>query len=103
AMRETQAGKKLPPIVDSPQAGGAEALYGVGVTLTRRGGEDVALVYSQLALYLVPNHPMALLSLADLYESVKKPQMAIKVYERAPAGSPLERNAQIQLATDLHS
>ena len=27
--------------------------------------------------------------------------MAIKVYERVPATSPLKRNAQIQLATDL--
>src|SRR6201996_8317438 len=103
AMRETEAGKKLPPIVDSPQAGAAEALYGIGATLTRRGGEDLALVYLQLALYLVPNHPMALLSLADLYESVKKPAMAIKIYERVPASSPLKRNAQIQLAVDLDS
>ena len=55
----------------------------------------------QLALYLAPNHPLALLSLADLYESVKKPAMAIKIYERVPASSPLKRNAQIQLATDL--
>jgi len=101
AMREVKAGKKLPPIVDSPQAGAAEALYGIGATLTRRGGEDLALVYLQLALYLVPNHPMALLSLADLYESVKRPQMAIKSYERVPASSPLKRNAQIQLAIDL--
>src|SRR5579862_9461641 len=93
AMREVDAGKKLPPIVDSPQAGAAEALYGIGATLTRRGGEDLALVYLQLAL----------LSLADLYESVKKPQMAIKVYERMPASSPLKRNAQIQLAIDLDS
>ena len=34
-------------------------------------------------------------------KSVKKPAMAIKVYERVPASSPLKRNAQIQLATDL--
>src|SRR5215468_8472169 len=100
-LRETRAGKKLPPLVDSAQAGAAEALYGIGATLIRRGGEDLALVYLQLALYLQPTHPMALLSLADLYESVKKPQMAIKVYERVPASSPLKRNAQIQLATDL--
>ncbi len=93
--------KKLPPLVDSAQAGAAEALYGIGATLTRRGGEDLALVYLQLALYLQPNHPLALLSLADLYESVKKPQMAIKIYERMPASSPLKRNAQIQLATNL--
>jgi tetratricopeptide (TPR) repeat protein len=100
-LRETKAGKKIPPLVDSPQAGAAEALYGIGASLTRRGGEDLALVYLQLALHLAPNHPLALLSLADLYESVKKPQMAIKVYERVPASSPLKRNAQIQLATDL--
>ena len=102
-LRETKAGKKMPPLVDSPQAGAAEALYGIGASLTRRGGEDLALVYLQLALYLVPNHPLALLSLADLYESVKKPQMAIKIYERVPSNSPLKRNAQIQLATDLDS
>jgi tetratricopeptide (TPR) repeat protein len=102
-LRETKAGKKLPPLVDSAQAGAAEALYGIGATLTRRGGEDLALVYLQLALYLQPTHPLALLSLADLYETVKKPQMAIKVYERVPASSPLKRNAQIQLATDLDS
>src|SRR6202140_1230909 len=100
-LRETRAGKKLQPLADSPQTGAAEALYGIGATLTRRGGEDLALVYLQLSLYLSPNHPLALLSLADLYESVKKPAMAIKVYERVPANSPLKRNAQIQLATNL--
>ena len=100
-IRETKAGHKLPPLVDSAQAGAAEALYGIGASLTRRGGEDRALVYLQLALYLQPNHSLALLSLADLYEAVKKPTMAIKVYERVPASSPLKRNAQIQLATNL--
>src|ERR1700716_2982308 len=100
-LRDTKAGKKLSPLVDSAQAGAAAALYGIGATLTRRGGEDLALVYLQLSLYLAPNHPLALLSLADLYESVKKPAMAIKVYERMPASSPLKRNAQIQLATNL--
>jgi tetratricopeptide (TPR) repeat protein len=102
-IRETKAGKKLPPLVDSPQAGAAEALYGIGASLTRRGGEDLALVYLQLALYLQPQHSLALLALGDLYESVKKPQMAIQVYERVPANSALKRNAQIQLATDLDS
>ena len=100
-IRETKAGKKLPVLADSPQAGAAEALYGIGASLTRRGGEDLALVYLQLALYLKPDHSLALLSLADLYESVKKPAMAIKVYERMPADSALKRNAMIQQATNL--
>src|SRR3954467_7476100 len=102
-LRETKAGKKMPPLACAAQAGAAEALYGIGATLTRRGGEDLALVYLQLSLYLQPTHPLALLSLADLYESVKRPQMAIKVYERVPSSSPLKRNAQIQLAIDLDS
>jgi len=100
-IKETKAGKKLPPLIDNVQAGAAEALYGIGTMLTHNGGEDLALVYLQLSLYLAPNHSLALLSLADLYESVKKPAMAIEIYERVPATSPLKRNAQIQLATDL--
>lgn len=50
------------------------------MTLTRRGGEDLALVYLQLALYLAPNHPLALLSLMTSTGSVKKPAMAIRKF-----------------------
>ena len=101
AINEIKAGKKLAPMVDTPQAGAAEVLYGLGSALGRRGGEDLGLVYLQLALYLVPSHPLALLSLADLYEAMKKPELAIKIYERVPLNSPLQRNAQIQLALNL--
>ena len=94
-------GAKVPPLVESAPAGAAEALYGIGASIGRRGGEDLALVYLQLALYLEPNHGMALLSLADLYETLKKPELAIKLYERVPAASPLARSAQIQSAIDL--
>ena len=100
-MKAVNDGDKLPLLVDSPQAGAAEALYGLGASIGRRGGEDLALIYLQLALYLEPSHAMALLSLADLYELLKKPDLAIKVYERVPASSPLSRNAEIQLAGDL--
>ncbi|MGE3148679.1 MAG: tetratricopeptide repeat protein [Pseudorhodoplanes sp.] len=94
-------GDKLPPLVTDAQTGAAELLYGLGASLGRRGGEDLGLVYLQLALYLAPHHPLALLSLADLYEAVKKPQLAIKIYEQVPAKSPLKRNAEIQLALNL--
>ena len=100
-MKEVQAGDKLSPLVDSPQLGAAEALYGLGASIGHRGGEDLALIYLQLALYLEPNHAMALLSLADLYESLKKPDLAIKIYDRIPPSSPLHRNAEIQIASDL--
>ncbi len=98
AMAAIRDGKKLPLLIDSPQSGAAEVLYGLGAALGRRGGEELGLVYLQLALYLAPAHPLALLSLADLYEGLKKHEAAIKTYERVPATSPLRRNAQIQLA-----
>jgi tetratricopeptide (TPR) repeat protein len=103
AMEEVRDGRKLPPLVDSAQAGASEVLYGLGASLGRQGGEDLGLVYLQLALYLVPKQPLALLSLADLYENLKKPALAIKVYERVPENSPLRRNAEIQLGINLDS
>jgi len=102
-MEKLKQGQNLPPLVENPQAGAAEALYGLGASLGRRGGEDLGLVYLQLSLYLSPNHPLALLSLADLYESLKKPDLAISAYERVPANSPLRRNAAIQMAANLDS
>ncbi len=101
AIADINAGKKLPILVDSPQTGAAEALYGLGAALGRRGGEDLGLIYLQLSLYLMPTHQLALLSLADLYEGMKKPELAIKTYERVPANSPLQRSALIQRAIDL--
>jgi tetratricopeptide (TPR) repeat protein len=103
AIADIEAGKRIPPLVDSPQAGAAEALYGLGSALGRRGGEDLGLIYLQLSLYLAPSHPMALLALADLYEAVKKVDLAISVYDRLPANSPMQRNAQIQRALGLDS
>jgi tetratricopeptide (TPR) repeat protein len=103
AMEKLSAGEKLPTLVNSPQSGAAESLYGLGASLGRRGGEDLGLVYLQLALYLAPTHPLALLSLADLYESLKKPEFAIRTYERVPENSPLHRNAAIQMASNLDS
>ena len=101
AIGEISAGRRVPPFVDGPQAGAAEVLYNLGSVLGRRGGEDLGLIYLQLALYLQPSHPMALLSLADFYEGVKRYDLAIKTYERIPLTSPLLRAAQIQRAMGL--
>ena len=39
AIADINAGKKLPILVDLPQAGAAEVLYGLGAALGRRGGK----------------------------------------------------------------
>src|SRR6476659_7536617 len=102
ATNELKAGKKLPLMVDTPQAGAAEVLYGLGAALGR-GGEDLGLIYLQLALYLAPSHPLALLSLGDLSEAMKKPELANKAYERVLLSSPLHPYAQAQFALNLDS
>ncbi|HEY2138119.1 MAG TPA: tetratricopeptide repeat protein, partial [Xanthobacteraceae bacterium] len=105
AMADIRAGKKVPQIVDGAQAGAAEVLYGLGAALGRREEElslaNRGLAYLQLAIYLEPSHPLAILSLADLYEAMKKPQLAIAAYQRLPADSVLKRNADIQMSIDL--
>ena len=105
AMTTLRKDEPLPRLVDTVQVGAAEALYGLGAALGRREEElslaNRGLAYLQLALYVDPNHSLAMLALADLYEAMKKPELAIKVYERVPANSPLKRNAEIQLATNL--
>jgi tetratricopeptide (TPR) repeat protein len=101
AQDAIKKGEKLPLVAGSVQEGAAEVLYGLGAWISRQGGEDLGLVYLQLALYLEPTHALALISLADLYSAVKKPELAIKLYERVPATSPVRRNANIQLAIDL--
>jgi len=105
ALAKLRRGDKVPQIVDTAQAGAAEVLYGLGAALGRREEElslaNRGLAYLQLAIYLDPNHSLAILSLADLYEAMKKPHLAIKSYARLAAESPLKRNAEIQMAIDL--
>ena len=100
AIKEIEAGRRVAPLVDTVQAGAAEALYTIGAALGRRG-EEVGLVYLQLALYLAPNHALAITSLADIYEGMRKPELAIKTYERVSSTSPLSHNARIQRALNL--
>ncbi len=49
----------------------------------------------------MPNHALALTSLADIYEGMRKPELAIKTYERVASTSPLSQNARVQRALNL--
>jgi len=74
-LRETEAGQEtptIPPRSNSAQPVLAEALSGHWSFAGRRGGEDLALVYLQLCLYLAPTHPSARCVAGHLYDSVQE-------------------------------
>lgn len=101
SIEQIEAGKPLPPLAANPAQGSAEALYGLGAALGRQGGEDLALVYLQLAHWLDPAHPLVEITLADLFENMKKYDEAIALFRAVPDGSPLKESAQIQLGLAL--
>jgi len=102
ALAELKSGAKLAPLATNAATGAAEVLYGLGAALSQEpGGEDLGMVYLQLAIYLNPEHPLAVVALGTLFESTKKYESAVDTYERVPENSPLRRKAQIQRALNL--
>jgi tetratricopeptide (TPR) repeat protein len=102
ALADLKNGTKLAPLVGNASAGASEVLYGIGAALSQEpGGEDLGMVYLQLAIYLNPDHPLAVVALGTLFETTKKYEMAIETYDRVPQNSPLKRKAMIQRALNL--
>ncbi|MBB5751968.1 tetratricopeptide repeat protein [Prosthecomicrobium pneumaticum] len=99
---EIGRGGRPAALLRDPAAGAAEALYGLGSALgTDSGGQQFATVYLQLALYLAPGNELALMALGDLYQTLQRQEPAIAIFDRIPAGSPLRRSADIQVALSL--
>ena len=100
-LADLQAGRVPPPMMANAQDGAAEVLYGLGSAGMQQGDELASIVYLRLALLLNPDHALALLTLADNYERLRKPEAAIEVLRRIPATSPLRPSADIQVALTL--
>ena len=102
---DIKAGKTPAPLVSTPQAGAAEFLYGLGAALGRDGGEDLASIYLQLALWLDPKAELPLISLATIQGRSKRDQQtaeihyrkAIDILDRIPADSLMKPLADIQV------
>jgi Flp pilus assembly protein TadD len=87
--------------VSSPKDGAAEVLYGLGATAIRQADELPALVYLRLSLYLRPHDDLTSVTLANLFEQIKKDELAIVAYQSVPETSPLHEDAEIQAALVL--
>jgi tetratricopeptide (TPR) repeat protein len=101
AMDQLRAGKPLAPLVASAQEGAAEVLYGLGAAGNSQGDELPAIIYLRLALHLNPEHPLALITLADIFERLKSLDRANEVFNRIPENSPVRPTAEIQIGLNL--
>ncbi len=97
------AGVKPDLIVKTAADGLAEAFYGLGEVLIGEGVVPAGTLYMQMALSVVPDQQFALAALANAYESSKRYDDAISIYNRIPKGSPLELPIEIRKAYNLNS
>jgi tetratricopeptide (TPR) repeat protein len=101
ALADLAAGRPLDPIIRNAKDGAAEVLYGLGGAGSKQGDELAALIYLRLALYLRPDHALAAVTVADLYEQLKQNQAAIDAYDLVPVASPMRASANIQAGLSL--
>ncbi len=102
-LKQLEAGEKLPLIASTPSQGLAEALFGLGEALMSEGGLGASAVYLQYAIYLEPDMPFALATMANIYEGAKRYEMANAMYGRIAKGSPLDTSIEIRKALNLNA
>ena len=91
-----------PPLVPTPTAGIAEALFNVAGALREDNNDLTALVYGRLALAVEPHLDIDLLLVADIFDSSGQPRHANAMYAEIPKSSPLSWPAHIRIAENLH-
>lgn len=75
----------------------AEALYGLGVAISK-DGEELSATYLQLAAFLSPKNDSAIIALASLFEQLGDNVRAIDYLTLVADTSPMKREAEIQIA-----
>ncbi len=101
-LRQAEAGERTVLLVSEPASGIAELFYELGEVLNAEGGIGPGAMFIQFALYLQPQFPFALATLANVNEATKRNAEAISVYDRIPKGSPLETSIEIRKAINLN-
>jgi len=98
-----EAGETLPPLIDTPADGVAEALYQIGDILSREGAVDLALLYAHYALHLRPDLAPARVSLGDILLAADRPAAALEAYRAVDAGSAVGWAARLRETEALRS
>jgi tetratricopeptide (TPR) repeat protein len=100
--RQADAAERTVLLVSNPSEGIAELFYELGEVLNAEGGIGPGAMFIQFALYLQPQFPFALATLANVNEATKRNEKAIAIYDRIPKGTPLETSIEIRKAINLN-
>jgi len=100
---ELASGKPIERMVSTAQQGAAEALFGLGGEGSRTGDELAGIVYLRLARYLDPKHALATVTLADIFERLKRYDQAIALYQTIDPSSPLAASSDVQIGLNFET
>jgi tetratricopeptide (TPR) repeat protein len=99
-MEEGDLGGK--PAVGSAAEGMAESLFDLASALHQEGSEEMALLYSRIALVLRPDFPLARLMVGDILFGRGHPEEALEQYRAIEKDIALNWSARVRIAESLN-
>lgn len=101
AGKRIKSASKPKPEINTPADGAAEAMFGLASSLSNQGALESAMVLSQLALYLRPNFPAAIIVVGGILESYQRFDEASAIYAKIPKTSVTAEQAKLKTAANL--
>jgi len=101
-LKDIAAGRKIPPVIESPVDGAAEALYTAASIIGREQATSIAATYIYFALMLEPDFPVARVMLAEAEEDRGQWQEALNLYSQIDPNSIYGKNAKIRSAWAIY-
>jgi tetratricopeptide (TPR) repeat protein len=93
----------VPPskrLVDSADAGMAEALFDAAGSLRQGRASELALIFARMAVDLQPDFPLAQVMVADLLQELGRLREANAIFQAIKPDSPVYWSAQLRIAAN---
>mgnify|MGYP000058133402 CR=1 FL=1 len=88
-------------LIEPPADGQAEVFYSLGQALRQDAGEEYSLLYARIAEHLNPGHVDAILTSAELLDTLGRYELATEAYRRVPRDHPSFHAAELGRAESL--
>ena len=101
SIERVGSGETPPAVVADIKDGVAETAFNLASLLSQERAEEVALIYTHLALRLRPDFIVARILLGEIFQSQRRGPEAIAAYRQVPADSPFRWTVQLRIAEEL--